>query len=39
MDKPITRFIETHYRHFNAAALVDAAKGYNKSSNGGHRCS
>lgn len=24
----ITQFIEHHYRHFNAAALVDAAKGY-----------
>lgn len=24
----ITDFIEHHYRHFNAAALVDAAKGY-----------
>src|SRR5690554_400429 len=24
----ISQFIETHYRHFNAAALVDAAKGY-----------
>src|SRR6185295_12445692 len=26
--KPITDFILHHYRHFNAAALVDAAKGY-----------
>ena len=25
---PISQFIETHYLHFNAAALVDAAKGY-----------
>ena len=25
---PISNFIEHHYRHFNAAALVDAAKGY-----------
>ena len=25
---PISRFIEHHYKHFNAAALVDAAKGY-----------
>lgn len=24
----ISEFIEEHYRHFNAAALVDAAKGY-----------
>jgi deoxyhypusine synthase len=27
-NKPITDFILHHYRHFNAAALVDAAKGY-----------
>ena len=26
--KPITDFILHHYRHFNAASLVDAAKGY-----------
>src|SRR6187431_1889314 len=25
---PITQFIEHHYRHFNAASLKDAAKGY-----------
>ncbi len=25
---PVSEFIEKHYRHFNAAALVDAAKGY-----------
>src|SRR5678815_1371425 len=25
---PISQFILHHYRHFNAAALVDAAKGY-----------
>jgi deoxyhypusine synthase len=28
--KPITDFIKHHYRHFNAAALVDAAEAYNK---------
>ena len=27
---PVSQFIEHHYRHFNAAALVDAAKGYDK---------
>ena len=27
---PISQFIQHHYRHFNAAALVDAAKGYEK---------
>lgn len=25
---PVSQFIEHHYRHFNSAALVDAAKGY-----------
>jgi deoxyhypusine synthase len=25
---PVSRFIARHYRHFNAAALLDAAKGY-----------
>jgi deoxyhypusine synthase len=28
MKGPISQFIEKHYLHFNAAALVDAAKGY-----------
>ena len=28
MSAPITQFIKHHYRHFNAAALVDAAEGY-----------
>jgi len=27
---PISQFIATHYRHFNAASLHDAAKGYNR---------
>lgn len=27
-QRPITEFIKTHFRHFNAAALVDAAEGY-----------
>ena len=25
---PISEFMIKHYRHFNAAAMVDAAKGY-----------
>ncbi len=34
---PVSRFIENHYRHFNAAALVDAAKGYQRHlEKGGH---
>ncbi|MFM8808093.1 MAG: deoxyhypusine synthase family protein, partial [Chthoniobacterales bacterium] len=30
MSKPVSDFIRHHYRHFNAAALVDAADGYSK---------
>lgn len=25
---PVSEYIQHHYRHFNAAALMDAAKGY-----------
>src|SRR3954467_13852558 len=33
---PVSKFIKHHYRHFNAAALVDAAEGYKKHvENGG----
>lgn len=34
---PISNFIEHHYRHFNAAALVDAAKSYEDQLNKGHK--
>ena len=27
---PVTRFIDHHFRHFNAASLVDAASGYSR---------
>ena len=37
MEKPITAFIEKHYRHFNAASLVDAAKAYNEQLENGHK--
>lgn len=30
MNGPISQFIDHHYRHFNAAALKDAAVGYRK---------
>lgn len=30
MNGTITDFIKHHYRHFNAAALIDAAEGYVK---------
>jgi deoxyhypusine synthase len=32
---PVSNFIEHHYRHFNAAALMDAAKGYETHLNEG----
>ena len=32
---PISQFIQQHYLHFNAAALVDAAKGYEAQLEGG----
>jgi deoxyhypusine synthase len=32
---PISRFLERHYRHFNAAALLDAAKAYRAHLEGG----
>ncbi|HTT23924.1 MAG TPA: deoxyhypusine synthase family protein [Candidatus Sulfotelmatobacter sp.] len=32
---PITSFIQHHYRHFNAAVVVDAAEGYSKHLNSG----
>ncbi|MGH7979116.1 MAG: deoxyhypusine synthase family protein, partial [Limisphaerales bacterium] len=34
---PVSRFIRHHYRHFNAAALVDAADGYVRHIEGGGR--
>lgn len=34
-NKAITQFIDTHFKHFNAAALADAAKGYKKHVEGG----
>ena len=34
-DRPISEFIRRHYRHFNAAALVDAARGYAAHLDGG----
>ncbi|MGZ3692667.1 MAG: deoxyhypusine synthase family protein [Bdellovibrionota bacterium] len=32
---PISKFIKHHYRHFNAASVVDAAEGYKKHIDGG----
>jgi deoxyhypusine synthase len=32
---PITQFVKHHYRHFNAAALIDAADGYKTHVEGG----
>ncbi len=35
MHSPITEFLKHHYRHFNAAALIDAAEGYKRHLDGG----
>ncbi|MGE3840030.1 MAG: deoxyhypusine synthase family protein [Vicinamibacterales bacterium] len=34
---PISQFVEHHYLHFNAASLVDAAKGWRRLLDGGGR--
>jgi deoxyhypusine synthase len=34
---PVSQFIMKHYKHFNAAALVDAAQGYEKHLEEGHK--
>src|SRR5210317_628225 len=36
-DRSITRFMREHFKHFNAAALVDAAKGYEDQLEQGNR--
>lgn len=33
----ISQFIEEHFKHFNAAAMVDAAKAYEDQLNSGHK--
>jgi len=34
-DAPVSRFVRHHFRHFNGAALVDAADGYIRHLDGG----
>ena len=34
---PVTEFLDKHFKHFNAAALVDAAKGYREQLEKGNR--
>ena len=34
-DRPVSDFLKHHFRHFNAAALVDAAEGYRAHVDGG----
>jgi deoxyhypusine synthase len=34
---PVTEFIEKHFKHFNSAALVDAAKGYQEQLDKGNK--
>jgi len=35
MSQPVSQFIRHHYRHFNAAALIDSADGYSALVNDG----
>jgi len=35
MNNQITDFIKYHYRHFNSAALIDAADAYKQHLSGG----
>ena len=37
MTKPITNFLKSHYLHFNAATLVDAAEAYVQQLENGHK--
>jgi deoxyhypusine synthase len=37
MSGPISQFLKHHYRHFNAATVVDAAEGWNRHLEGGGR--
>lgn len=37
MKGPISKFITSHYKHFNAAALVDAAKAYEDQLQAGNK--
>lgn len=37
LNKPVTQFITEHFKHFNAAALVDAAKAYEEQLKQGNR--
>lgn len=37
MKGPISNFITAHYKHFNAATLVDAAQGYEEQINRGNK--
>ena len=36
-NKPISNFIEKYFLHFNAASVVDAAKGYETKLNEGSK--
>ena len=37
MKGPVSKFILEHYKHFNAASLVDAAKSYEEQLDHGHK--
>ena len=35
---PVSKFLARHYRHFNSASLLDAAKAYDAHLKAGARC-
>ena len=30
IDKPVSEFLKSHFRHFNAATVIDAAEAYKR---------
>ena len=37
MKGPVSQFITKHFKHFNAAAVIDAAKAYEQQLENGHK--
>ena len=37
-SQPVSDFLKQHFRHFNAATLIDAAEGYKRISTRAEKC-
>ena len=35
VDSPVSSFLRSHFQHFNAATVIDAADGYSRHIDGG----